>query len=122
MCRRMVRTDGNGWLAQQIAQPTVITAYNAGMGGTDMHDQMASYSHIDLCFAWEVSKSACFSTYGLLWPTIEALDDIIEDIGFPIDNLLELEEMRQGFNAKNNGIMDGLVMVIDGLIVRTRVP
>ena len=50
------------------------------------------------------------------------LYEILEDIGFPIDNLFELEEMRKGFNTKNNGIMDGLVMVIDGLIVRTRAP
>ena len=83
---------------------------------------LAGGSHIDLCFAWGVSKSAFYSTLGVLWPTIEAINDILEDIGFPIDNLFELEEMRKGFNTKNNGIMDGLVMVIGGLIVRTRAP
>lgn len=83
---------------------------------------LAGGSHIDLCFAWGVSKSSFFSERGVLWPTIEALNDTLPDISFPIDNEFELEEMRAGFNARNNSVLDGLVMVIDGLIVRTRCP
>ena len=58
----------------------------------------------------------------MLWATIEALDEVLPDIGFPIDNEFELQEMSYSFSRKNNGILDGLVMVIDGLIVRTRCP
>lgn len=83
---------------------------------------LAGGSHIDLCFAWGVSKTSFFSERGVLWPTIQALDDYLPDISFPIDNTFELEEMRAGFNARNNSVMDGLVMVIDGLLVRTRCP
>ena len=60
--------------------------------------------------------------HGVLWATIEALDEVLPDIGFPIDNEFELQEMSYSFSRKNNGILDGLVMVIDGLIVRTRCP
>ena len=83
---------------------------------------LAGGSHIDLCFAWGISKSSFFSDRGALWPTIEALDDVLDDIGFPIDNDFELEEMRQSFNVKNNGVLDGIVMAIDGIIIRTRCP
>jgi hypothetical protein len=83
---------------------------------------MAGGSNLDLCFAWGLSKSVFFSERGVLWPTIEALNDSLADISFPIDSAFDLEEMRKGFNRRNNNVMDGLVMVIDGLIVRTRCP
>ncbi len=37
---------------------------------------LAGASHIDLCFAWGIiAHSTFFSHCGVLWPTIEAIDD-----------------------------------------------
>jgi hypothetical protein len=47
----------------------------------------------------------------VLWATIEALDEVLPDIGFPIDNEFELQEMSHSFSRKNNGILDGLVIL-----------
>jgi len=42
-------------------------------------------SYIDIRFAWGVSKAAFFSERGVLWPTIEALDHLLE-MGIPLEN------------------------------------
>jgi hypothetical protein len=83
---------------------------------------LAGGSHIDLCFAWGISKTSFFSERGVLWPTIEALNDLLPDISFPMDDTFQLDEMAEGFNKRNNNVMNGLVLVVDGLIVRTRRP
>lgn len=46
---------------------------------------LAGASYIDLCFAWGVSKATFFSDRGVLWPTIEMLDDVLQ-LGFPLDD------------------------------------
>ncbi len=82
---------------------------------------LADGSHIDLCFAWGIGYSTFYSNRGVLWPTIEAIDEAFL-IGLPIDDVEKLEKLSQGFYEQSNGIFDGLVMVIGGLAVRTRAP
>ena len=48
-------------------------------------------SYIDLCFAWGISKAIFYSDRGVLWPTINALDDLM-DLGLPLDNPSVLAE------------------------------
>jgi hypothetical protein len=43
-------------------------------------------------------------------------------IGLPIDDIEKLEKLSQGFHAQSNGLFDGLIMVMDGLAVRTCAP
>jgi hypothetical protein len=57
---------------------------------------LAGASHLDLCFAWGIAHSTFFSERGVLWPTIEALDDAF-DLGFPIDDIARLEELSKVF-------------------------
>jgi hypothetical protein len=44
---------------------------------------LAGGSYIDLCFAWGVSVASFYGENGVLWPTIEALDDHLK-LGFPL--------------------------------------
>ena len=46
---------------------------------------LAGGSHHDLCFAWGLSHSVFYSERGVLWPTIQALDNCMK-ITFPIDD------------------------------------
>jgi hypothetical protein len=48
-------------------------------------------SYIDLCFAWGVAKSTFYSERGVVWPTIEALDQLLK-LGLPITNIEALQE------------------------------
>lgn len=78
-------------------------------------------SYIDLCFAWGVSFATFYSERGVLWPTIEALDDLFT-LGLPLENAEALDAISRGFAEHSGGVMEGCVMAIDGLAVRTRQP
>ena len=52
---------------------------------------LAGGSYLDLCFAWGVAVSTFFSDRGVLWPTIEALDDVLK-LGFPLNDMQALHE------------------------------
>jgi hypothetical protein len=82
---------------------------------------LAGASHLDLCFAWGIAHSTFFSERGILWPTIEALDDAF-DLGFPIDDIAHLQELSKGFFEHSGGILDGCVCALDGFAVRTPCP
>jgi len=82
---------------------------------------LAGASHIDLCFAWGLAHSTFFSERGVLWPTVEAIDNAFE-MGFPVNDLDRLEELSKGFSDHSGGILDGCVLAIDGFGVQTRCP
>lgn len=46
---------------------------------------LAGASYLDLCFAWGVSKTSFFGERGVLWPTNEALDELLQ-LGFPLND------------------------------------
>jgi hypothetical protein len=52
---------------------------------------------------------------------LEAIDKAYF-IGFPIDNLVQLEELSHGFSEHSSGIIEGCVMAIDGFGVQTWQP
>jgi len=82
---------------------------------------LAGGLHIDLCFAWGIGYSTFYSDQRVLWPTIEAIDAVFH-IGFPIDDTEKVEQLSQGFYEQSNGLFDGLVMVMDGIAIRTCAP
>ncbi len=82
---------------------------------------LAGASHLDLCFAWGVAHSTFYSKRGVLWPTIEAIDDAFE-LGFLCTDVSRLEELAKGFSEHSGGILDGCVLAVDGFGVRTRCP
>jgi len=85
---------------------------------------LAGGSHLDLCFAWGISKSAFFSTdpcRGVIWPTIKAIDESFT-IGLPVHDPVELERLSTEFAVYSHGEMTGCVTAIDGWVARTRKP
>ena len=78
---------------------------------------LAGASHLDLCFAWGIAHSTFFSECGVVWPTIEAIDDSFE-MGFPVNDMDRLEQLAAGFSEHSGGILDGCVLAIDGLGIR----
>lgn len=76
---------------------------------------------MDLCFAWGISMSVFFSSRGVLWPTIEAIEEHFQ-LGLDLDNIEQLNHQAAGFRRHSNGVMTNCVAAIDGLIVKTRAP
>jgi len=82
---------------------------------------LAGGSYIDLCFAWGISKSTFYSERGVLWPTIKAIDMAYE-MGLPLHDIDQLEELSQGFCDHSGGILDGCILAMDGFAIITRQP
>ena len=79
---------------------------------------LAGGIYLDICFAWGISTAAFYRCS--LWPTVHTIDKVLK-LGFPV-GLEALSQLASGFNRQSNGIMNGCVMAIDGLLVRTRKP
>lgn len=81
---------------------------------------LAGGNYLDICHLFGVGKGTFFvdNRYGILWPTISAIDRTIQ-LGFPIDQLGPLAE---GFARFSNNHMTGCVMAIDGWLCPTRAP
>jgi len=83
---------------------------------------LAGGSYLDICFAWGLGISTfCDTDHGVLWPTLQAINDVFS-MGFPIDDEEKLEELSRGFSEHSSGILDGCVLALDGLGVCTRCP
>lgn len=82
---------------------------------------LAGGHYIDLCFAWGISKSAFYSDRGVLWPTIDALDNAFE-LGLDLNDNELLHNLSSGFKAHSGGVMEGCILAIDGMAVRVRQP
>jgi len=82
---------------------------------------LAGGSYQDICFAFGISVSSFYSDRGVLWPTIEAIDKVF-DMGLPLEDVHQLNELALGFKNHSGGILDGCVLAMDGLFVRTRCP
>eukprot|EP01032_Pedospumella_encystans_P019230 gene19230-21868_t len=80
---------------------------------------LAGGSYIDICFAWGVSKSTFFAENGVIWPTMEAINECFE-IGLPVNDDAELQSMADGYKRYSHGELPGCVMAIDGWVARTR--
>ena len=85
---------------------------------------LAGGSHLDICFAWGIAESTFYSTdyeRGILWPTIEAIDQAFE-IGLPFHDEDELRRIANEFSVFSHGELYGCVTAIDGWVARTRKP
>ena len=69
---------------------------------------LAGGSRIDLCFAWGIGYYTFYSERGVLWPAIEAIDEVFH-IGLPIDDVEKLEKLSQGFHAQSNAYLMDLL-------------
>ncbi len=80
---------------------------------------LAGGSYLDLCFAWGVATSTFYHPDGVLWRTIEAIDAAF-DLGFLFNDMSRLEALSRGFDHHSSGILNGCVLAIDGIGIRTR--
>jgi hypothetical protein len=55
---------------------------------------------------------------GVIGPSIEALDEIFQ-MGLPINDPVCLEQISNGFYDHSGRILDGCVIAMDGLAVKT---
>ncbi|KAJ1399903.1 hypothetical protein B484DRAFT_438105 [Ochromonadaceae sp. CCMP2298] len=51
---------------------------------------LAGGIYVDICYAWGIGHSTFYHEWGVLWPTIEALDKHLM-LGFPVNDPYEIE-------------------------------
>lgn len=81
----------------------------------------AGASYIDLCFCWGVSIGLFHADEGILWGTMDAINQIFE-IGLPLNDLSELRKTAREYSHYSKGHIKSVVSAIDGWICRTRCP
>jgi hypothetical protein len=81
---------------------------------------LAGGNYHDISDLFGVSRGSFFvdSIYGIVWPTIRAIDRVL-DLGFPIN---EMERLSAEFAQCSKGHMQGCVIAIDGWYCPTRAP
>jgi hypothetical protein len=111
-----------------VKVPNETKAFNSSGGSIPLKTKLAvtlrwlaGGSYLDLCFAWGVAFSTFFHPNGVLWPTLEAIDQAYS-LGLPMDDPVQLQKLSDGFYHHSSGILDGCVMAIDGFGVATRQP
>jgi hypothetical protein len=83
---------------------------------------LAGASHIDLCFCWGISIGTFYNKdRGPIWPTIEAIN-LAFDIGLPLHDASQLDELAKGFYYHSGDILDGCVITVDGLAAHPQQP
>ena len=70
----------------------------------------------DITFGFKLGDSTFYSERGVLWPTMMALDDLLE-MGFPLDDEVAKQKLADEFGRFSNGIMQGAVSAVDGLVI-----
>ena len=64
---------------------------------------LAGGSYLDLCFAWGLGVSTFYAENGVLWPTMQALDELFP-LGLPYDDPIKLDELSTGFK-NHSGVL-----------------
>eukprot|EP01138_Halocafeteria_seosinensis_P009305 gb/GECG01009509.1/.p1 GENE.gb/GECG01009509.1/~~gb/GECG01009509.1/.p1 ORF type:complete len:440 (+),score=36.00 gb/GECG01009509.1/:1-1320(+) len=82
---------------------------------------LAGGSYIDICFEFGIGLGSFYQDGGVLWGTLEVLDQALE-LGFPFDDDAELDRLADGFASFSRGNLTGCTMAIDGWVCRTRKP
>lgn len=82
---------------------------------------LAGGSYIDICFEFGVSPGSFYHDGGVLWGTIDMLDECFQ-IKFPFNNASKLRSMADEFAYWSNYKMNNCVLAIDGWVCRTRCP
>jgi hypothetical protein len=82
---------------------------------------LAGGSYLDICFEFGVAIGSFYHDKGILWGTIELLDESFQ-IYFPFDDVNELKAIAKGFEDKGTGNLKNIVLAIDGWVCKTRCP
>ena len=81
---------------------------------------LAGGSYLDICFAFGISIGNFFRSTGVLWPTIEAINEELS-IDLDLTDINELNTISRGFATYCQNRVYGCIMAVDGLL-RTRCP
>eukprot|EP01040_Poterioochromonas_malhamensis_P015359 gene15359-17178_t len=73
----------------------------------------------DLAFGYELPEN-CICSY--VWETLDAIDSVINNINFPMDNLDELRELETEFNELSNNLFIGTIAAADGVVFKMEKP
>lgn len=82
---------------------------------------LAGGSYIDICFEFGVAPGSFFVDGGVLWGTMDLLNDLFE-IGLPVHDDRKLRKMAREFSYWSKNKMNNCVLAIDGWVCRTRCP
>jgi hypothetical protein len=80
---------------------------------------LAGASYLDLSFAFGIYYKTVM-TY--VWEAVEAIDELLDNIHFPIEDELKLRELEQGFLSICGGKFPGTVAAGDGVVFRMDKP
>jgi hypothetical protein len=80
---------------------------------------LAGASYLDLAFAYEISTQ---TVHVLVWKVLDVLNDTLDNIRFPIDDVEKLQALELGFAQLSHGHIRGCVSAVDGIVIRTRMP
>ncbi len=82
-----------------VKVPNETKAFNSSGGSIPLKTKLAvtlrwlaGGSYLDLCFAWGVAFSTFFHPNGVLWPTLEAIDQAYS-LGLPMDDPVQLQKL-----------------------------
>jgi hypothetical protein len=81
---------------------------------------LAGGIHHDICDLFGLSPQNFFHKDGPLWPTIEAINEELV-LGFPMDEQ-ELDKISEGFARYSHDRINGCVLAVDGILIRTKCP
>ena len=82
---------------------------------------LAGASYIDLCFSWGISMGSFYADDGVLWGTMDAINEAF-DIGLPLTDSRELSKIAREYSYYSYGHITNVVSAIDGWVCRTRCP
>lgn len=59
---------------------------------------LAGGSYIDLCFTWGIATGSFYADNGVVWGTMELIDQVFE-IGLPLNDRNELDRIAAGYSC-----------------------
>jgi hypothetical protein len=82
---------------------------------------LAGGSYLDIARLFGVDCYNFFNDHYVLWETLRAIDNSLDNIKFSLDSV-DLENNARGFSKFSKGNMKDCVMAIDGWVCKTRMP
>lgn len=80
---------------------------------------LAGGSYLDIGFGYEISHNHVFTYF---YQCLKAIDRVLNNICFPLDDEVKLRELEQGFLNISKGVFPGTVAAGDGVVFKMRKP
>ena len=132
--KKMFRMSKNAFkqlvikLEDYVDIPDEVSAENSAGSVVSMRTRLACAlrwlaggSYLDICFEFGVAPGSFYHEGGVLWGTLEAIDDAF-DLYFPFHDDNFLEQKAAEFAQFSHGHLTNCVLAIDGWVCKTRCP